>query len=76
MLTSASEPQEPLCALGSAYQDRVLARGAGIEGRELAYRPVAEGNLHGKRPPKLARLRQPQEMRIRERPGPGEGSLS
>jgi hypothetical protein len=46
------------------------------EGRELAYRPVAEGNLHGKRPPKLARLRPPQEMRIRERPGPGEGSLS
>jgi acetyl esterase/lipase len=30
-------PQEPLSALGSAYQDRVLARGAGIEGRELAY---------------------------------------
>ena len=30
-------PQEPLSALGTSYQARVLARGAGIEGRELAY---------------------------------------
>jgi acetyl esterase/lipase len=30
-------PQEPLSALGASYQERVLARGAGIEGREFAY---------------------------------------
>lgn len=29
--------QEPLSALGTAYHDRVLARGAGIEGHEFAY---------------------------------------
>jgi len=30
-------PQEPLSALGSSYQDRVMAHGTGIEGREFAY---------------------------------------
>jgi len=30
-------PQEPLSALGASYQERVLARSAGIEGREFAY---------------------------------------
>lgn len=30
-------PQEPLSALGASYQARVLARCAGIEGREFAY---------------------------------------
>jgi arylformamidase len=30
-------PQEPLSALGAAYQDRVLAAGAGIDGAEFAY---------------------------------------
>ena len=30
-------PQEPLSPLGASYQDRVLARSAGIEGREFAY---------------------------------------
>lgn len=30
-------PQEPLSALGTSYHERVLARGAGIDGRELAY---------------------------------------
>jgi hypothetical protein len=42
------------------------------EGRELAYRPVAGGKLHGKRPPKLARLRPPQGLRIGAGPGHGE----
>jgi len=30
-------PQEPLSALGSSYQDRAMAHGTGIEGREFAY---------------------------------------
>ena len=30
-------PQEPLSALGLSYQERILARGAGIEGREFRY---------------------------------------
>ena len=30
-------PQEPLSALGTAYHDRVMARGAGIEGSEFSY---------------------------------------
>jgi len=30
-------PQEPLSALGASYQERVMARGAGIEGHEFAY---------------------------------------
>ena len=30
-------PQEPLSALGASYQERVIARSAGIEGREFAY---------------------------------------
>ena len=30
-------PQEPLSALGTAYHERVIARGAGIEGSEFAY---------------------------------------
>ena len=30
-------PQEPLSAAGPPYQERVLARGAGVEGREFAY---------------------------------------
>ena len=30
-------PQEALSALGASYQERVLARSAGIEGREFAY---------------------------------------
>ena len=30
-------PQEPLSALGTAYHDRAIARGAGIEGSEFAY---------------------------------------
>ena len=74
--------------LGKAFGDRLrfpgdfvgrgdMSRGGLLlrcvrEGRELAYRPVAGGNLHGKRPPKLARLQPPQEMRIRGGPGPGE----
>ena len=32
-------PQEPLSALGAAYQSRVLAAGAGLEGTEFAYGP-------------------------------------
>jgi acetyl esterase/lipase len=30
-------PQEPLSALGQAYQDRIMALGEGIEGHEAAY---------------------------------------
>ena len=30
-------PQEPLSALGQAYQDRIMALGEGIEGCEAAY---------------------------------------
>jgi len=30
-------PQEPLSALGAAYQDRLIARSAGIDGSEFAY---------------------------------------
>jgi hypothetical protein len=74
--------------LGKAFGDRLrfpgdfvgrgdMSRGGLLlrcvrEGRELAYRPVAGGHLHGKRPPKLARLR----PRIRGGTGPGERSPS
>jgi arylformamidase len=37
MKLSDYPPQEPLSALGSAYHDRVIARGAGIAGSEFAY---------------------------------------
>jgi hypothetical protein len=74
--------------LGKAFGDRLrfpgefvgrgdMSRGGLLlrcarEGRELAYRPVAGGNLHGKRPPKLARLRPPQQSGSRGGPAPGE----
>ncbi|HEY6050014.1 MAG TPA: hypothetical protein VIZ58_02120 [Thermoanaerobaculia bacterium] len=40
---------------GDMSRGGLLLRSA-REGRELAYRPLAGGSLHGKRPPKLARL--------------------
>ena len=74
--------------LGEAFGDRLrfpedfvgrgdMSRGGLLlrcvrEGRELAYRPGAGGKLHGKRPPKLARLRPPQQSGSRGGPAPGE----